>query len=85
MTSRGLYHYVGDIGDCNPAMFAIKEVEMVEIDPIDLFTFEGKSYDTPTRLKRATRLYVAVSGASQTAVKTVSIVGATYSGEMLKE
>lgn len=85
MTSRGLYHYVGDIGDCNPAMFAIKEVEMVEIDPIDLFTFEGKSYDTPTRLKRATRLYVAVSGASQTAVKTVSIVGATYSGEILKE
>lgn len=58
MTVNGAYWYVGDIGDCNPAMFAYKSCRLTPYSYFDKWQFAGTNMTTPQRFGIPQRVYV---------------------------
>lgn len=85
VTRAGTYQYVGDIGDCNPAMFAYKQCSLQPYARFDKWQFSGTNMNFPKRLVAPQRLYVKQYSAQQYKLHTVHIVGHDRYGKIMRE
>lgn len=84
-TRAGAYQYVGDIGDCNPAMFSYKKCTLQPYGRFDKWQFSGTNMQVPKRLIAPQRIYVQQYQAQQYKVNTIHIVGHDRYGKLMKE
>ena len=85
MTMNGSYQYVGDIGDCNPAMFAYKSCMLTPYSYFDKWQFAGTNMTTPQRFGIPQRVYVRQYQAQQNKLHQVHIIGADRYGKIIRE
>ena len=84
-TDAGEYSYVGDIGDCNPAMFSYKKCMLTPYHRFDKWQFSGTNMTTTQRLMAPQRLYVRSYQAQQNKTQSIHIIGANRFGKIMRE
>lgn len=84
-TQVGSYEYVGDIGDCNPAMFAYKKCQLTNYDRFDKWQFSGTNMTAPKRLTAPQKVYVKSYQAQQNKIHSIHILGHDRFGKTMRE